>query len=140
MDYYLDNKNQINRLVKEWIKYEEIVVAYDYDNTVYDYHNKGYEFDNIINLLRKCKTLGAKCIVFTCREEKDYDAILKDLAERDIPCDGINITPDNIPFGSGKKIYYNILLDDRAGLKSAYFTLSVAAGITERKWRGEVLL
>jgi len=35
----------------------------------------------------------------------------------------INDTPNFIPF-HGRKIYYNILLDDRAGLSSSYNILN----------------
>lgn len=42
----------------------------------------------------------------------------KYLVENNIPFDAINETPDFIPF-KGRKVYYNILLDDRAGLSSA---------------------
>ena len=36
-----------------------------------------------------------------------------------ISIDYINESPPYIPF-TGNKVYYNILLDDRAGLRSAY--------------------
>ena len=34
MDFYLDKKNTYQRLVSEYEKYESLVVAFDFDNTV----------------------------------------------------------------------------------------------------------
>ena len=59
-------------------------------------------------------------IIFTGNENTDF--ITKYLVEHDIPFNTIN---ENPPFFKGKsrKIYYNLLLDDRAGLSAAYLAL-----------------
>ena len=41
-----------------------------------------------------------------------------------IVLDSINKNPIPMPYGNHGKIYYNILLDDRAGLGQAYDTLT----------------
>ncbi len=119
MDFFLDDTNCVERLFNEWKKYGSIIVAYDYDNTVYDYYNKGYSYQQVIELLRECKRIGFHLTVFTSCNDDRFPDIKKYLEENDIPFDGINETPDFIPF-KGRKVYFNILLDDRAGLSSAY--------------------
>lgn len=125
MDYFLDDNNTINRLVEEWNFHGRLIIAYDFDNTVYDYNKIGLKFDNVVSLLRKCRDVGAYFIVFTACDENKYDFIEKYLNENDIPFDKINENLDFISF-KGRKIYFNILLDDRAGLSSAYNCLSQA--------------
>jgi hypothetical protein len=119
MDYYINDTNCIRRLLLEHEKYGSIIVAYDFDNTVFDYHNKGLKFKNVIELLRECKELKFHLTVFTSCNDDRFPEIKKYLNDNNIPFDGINETPDFIPF-KGRKVYFNILLDDRAGLNSAY--------------------
>lgn len=128
MDYYLKDENVIRRLLNEWNEYGSLVIAYDYDNTVFDYHNEGHEYIDIPNLLRSCKDFGAYLIVFSASEESRYSEMADYLKEHNIPFDSINESPPFFPSKTGK-IYYNILLDDRAGLKSAYFNLKETLSI-----------
>lgn len=128
MDYFLDDSNIITRLVNEWNKHGELIIAYDYDSTVFDYGDKGRKFNDVISLLQKCKMVGAKFIVFTCCGEEKYESIKKYLINNNIPFDKINENIEGLDFG-GRKIYYNILLDDRAGLSSAYNCLLKAIEI-----------
>jgi len=123
MDYFLNDINCVNRLVEEHNKYGSLIVAYDFDNTVFDYYKKGYQYENVINLLRECKKMKFHLTVFTSCNDDRFPEIEKYLKENDIPFDGINETPDFIPF-KGRKVYFNILLDDRAGLSAAFYQLS----------------
>jgi len=104
------------RLQKDYTAHKSLFVAFDYDNTVFDYHNQGINYDKIIELLRVCKSLNFTLIVFTGNEGKKLELIIEDLKNRNIPFDLIN---DN-PLMKTRKPYYNILLDDRAGLKESY--------------------
>lgn len=122
MDYYLSDYNATARLIEEWMKYGKIIVAYDYDDTVFDFHKKGRKYNDIIDLLRLSREIGVFLYVYTACGENQYDDIRAYLATNNIPYDDINKTMDGITF-TGKKLYYNILLDDRAGLSSAYSVL-----------------
>lgn len=119
MDYFLNNQNCVDRLFEEWKKYGSIIVAYDYDNTVYDYYKRGDKFDDVIALLRECHKMKFHLTVFTSCNDDRFPEIKTYLELMDIPYNAINETPDFIPF-KGRKVYFNILLDDRAGLSSAY--------------------
>jgi hypothetical protein len=55
-------------------------------------------------------------ILFTGNEGETLDIIKSDLKKREIPYDLINENP----LMPTRKPYYNIVLDDRAGLKEAY--------------------
>lgn len=122
MDYYMDDRNVLNRLIKEYKKYGTLIVAYDFDNTVYDYHADGHSYNSVIKLLRKLNTLGCYLIVFTASDESKFEFISNYLEDNRIPFDTINKNAPFVNFNSGK-IYYNILLDDRAGLKSTHDVL-----------------
>ncbi|QGQ95639.1 hypothetical protein EHS13_12465 [Paenibacillus psychroresistens] len=132
MDFYLEDNNVIERLVTEWKQYNNLVIAYDYDNTVYDYHHKGHKFDEVIQLLRDCKQAGAHLVVFTACVDDMFPTIMEYLQGNDIPFDAINESPSFVPVTGNKKIYYNILLDDRAGLSSAYKCLKTALAIIKK--------
>ena len=109
LDYY-------DRLKQDYLKHGSLFVAYDYDNTVFDYHNQGMNYDKIIALLQTCHSLGFTLIVFTGNEGEKLEEIKQDLKERQIPFDLVNENP----LMKTRKPYYNILLDDRAGLEEAY--------------------
>ena len=121
MDQYLNSENTYQRLLSEYEKYGSLVVAYDFDNTVYDFHKVGNTYTQVINLLRALKSIGCYLIIFTANEDQHF--VEKYCEEQNIPYDAINQNP---PFYSSKarKIYYNILLDYRAGLKEAYDLLN----------------
>jgi hypothetical protein len=125
-DRYLSDKECIDRLLNEWEKYGLLVIAFDFDNCVFDYHDRGDKYDNVIALLRKVKKMGCHLVCFTSCDDSRFPDIKKYLNDNDIPFDSINETPDFIPF-KGRKVYYNILLDDRAGLLSAYTVLNEVA-------------
>lgn len=108
-----------NRLKLDYLAHKSLFVAFDYDNTVFDYHSQGINYEAIVELLRICKSYGFILILFTGNEGEKLDVIKQDLIDRDIPFDLINENP----LMKTRKPYYNILLDDRAGLKESYNNL-----------------
>lgn len=132
----MNNSNAAFRLVNEWDKYGQIVVAYDFDNTVYDYHKEGHDYSEVIELIHEVHEAGAYLMVYTARPDDQLDYVSKYLNENKIPFDSINQMPDFLPFTENKKLYYNILLDDRAGLQSAVNILRTV--LTVRELRGNM--
>lgn len=124
-DPFIDNELCIQRLVDNWKLHKGIIVAFDFDNTVYDYYNNGYTYTKVISLLKECKNMGCTLILSTCCDESKFDFMINQLRNDGIEVDYINESPPYIPF-TGNKVYYNILLDDRAGLGSAYNILKKA--------------
>lgn len=132
-DAYLVEGKAEERLYQEWAKYGKIIIAYDYDDTVFDFHKKGYTYINVIELLRKCKEFGAFLIVHTACSKEQEPEMVAYLNSNNIPFDTINENAPFTPF-TGRKCYYNIMLDDRAGLIEAFEMLTrVANKIGEAK-------
>jgi trehalose-6-phosphatase len=121
MDKYLNKQACYDRLLKEYKQYGSLVVAVDFDGTLYDFHNEGISFDDVITLLKDLKKIGCYIIIFTANE--DNELITNYCTGMGIPFDSIN---ENPPFFKSKalKIYYNILLDDRAGMSEVYEQLT----------------
>ena len=118
IDEYLDKEKSYQRLKREFLEHGKLIIAYDFDSTVFDYHNTGYSYEMVRELIRKWKDY-AYFIVFTSSEEDRFDEIATNLKALNIPYDSINDDAPFIPF-KGRKVYYNILLDDRAGLSQTY--------------------
>lgn len=110
------NYNFYERLKNDYKTHKRLFVAFDFDNTVFDYHNQGIDYIEIIELLRLCKELDFILILFTASEGQGLENAKSYLQKKDIPYDLINENP----IKNTRKPYYNILLDDRAGLKEAY--------------------
>lgn len=128
---YLDKKLCSKRLLEEWKRYGEIVIAVDFDNTIYDYHNQGLEVDTIIDLLIKCQSVGCWLMIYTANDNND-DFIREYCAKYGLKVDSINENAPFVPFNT-KKPFYNILLDDRAGLKEAYEILRETTNTMQAK-------
>lgn len=118
-DPYMNNDMCIDRLVDNWKQHGKIIIAFDFDNTIYDYYKEGYSYTKVIDLLKECHDLGCILILSTCCDESKFEFMIRKCKEVGLHIDYINESPPFIPF-TGNKIYYNILLDDRAGLSAAY--------------------
>lgn len=130
MDEYLKPNASFLRLLKEYNQYKSLVVAYDLDNTLYDFHKKGETYHMVMELLKELKSIGCYMICFTANSNRDFVSTY--LIENEIPFDAIN---ENPPFFNcdERKIYYNVLLDDRAGLQQVYRELHLLVKIIKHK-------
>jgi predicted HAD superfamily phosphohydrolase YqeG len=117
---YLSNSVCTDRLLAWHRQNGKIIVAYDFDNTVYDYHGAGHDYSEVIELIKRAHRLGCYLIVFT--GNADEQLVRSFLKEKGIPYDTINEHAPFLPIcmRRARKIYYNVLLDDAAGLGSAY--------------------
>lgn len=123
-DPYLNTDNCVNRLVNEFYAHKKLIIAVDFDSTVSPWPLKSKSTHNkVLDLLRQCNQLEFYVVVFTASAPERYDCIKDFFRQNEIKLDGINKNPINLPFGNHGKIYYNILLDDRAGLGQAAETL-----------------
>ncbi len=109
--------SQIDSFIKEK-KLKNKIVAIDFDGTIskfngwagkYNYGSMISDASKYMNLL---KDSGWKIIIYTTRNEDE--TVKKYLNKYDIPFDFINENPYQ-PFGSNpNKLYFDIILDDRA--------------------------
>lgn len=130
-DEYLVENASLQRLLREYKEHKSLVIAYDFDNTVYDFHKKGNTYNDVIVLLRELRDLGCFLICFTANTDELF--ITKYLIENNIPFDSINANP---PFFqcNARKIYFNALLDDRAGLIQVYNDLRLLISLINKEY------
>lgn len=122
MDKYLETDSAYSRLWAEYKKYNSLVVAVDFDDTLFDFHGTGGSYGLVQQLIRDLKTIGCYIIVWTGNSDKVF--IVDYMLKYNIPYDTIN---ENPPFykSESRKIYANVYIDDRAGLKQVYDDLTL---------------
>lgn len=114
----------INRLVEEYFSNNQLIIAFDFDDT----------FSEVVSLLKRCKSeINCKLILYTCRA---IDSGKWSLKEALSICRANGIEPDSVNTdviidfqGLHHKVFYNILLDDRAGLSESCRILSEALNV-----------
>lgn len=117
--------NYYQTLENVYKKYLNVIVAFDFDNTVFDYHKKGIDFSPVINLLQKCNKLNFKLICFTSNygdRLKFIEYYIKEVLN--LKGVIINKAEGRSSISPGEKPYANIYLDDKAGLKESYKRLN----------------
>lgn len=117
MDYYLQPNSSYNRLLEEYKKYGRLIFCVDYDDTLYDFHKKGRAYQNMFDLLKRWENYS-EVIIFTGNGEDKYGEISQYLTEHGLKFKGINC--DSSVIVQGRKIYANVYIDDRAGLRQVY--------------------
>ena len=107
----------VSRLLREYYAHKgRLILALDFDDTVFDYHNAGHSYDWILGLVRCAQAARFYIMLFTGTPRAQWDAQCAYLQDRGIHVDSVNANPIALPFGNDGKPYYNLLLDDRAGL------------------------
>lgn len=113
----------VDRLYDEYKQHGEIIIAFDFDYTVHNFREEDdYTYELVIEMLQRWQPY-AKLVVFTASPESRYPYIADYLTQNDIPFDAINEDVLSRKGEPTRKIYYNIFLDDRAGLNSTYIAL-----------------
>jgi hypothetical protein len=123
----------VQRLHKEYNKHPRLIIAVDFDDTVYDFHSQGAEHKRVINVLKQCKALNFYVVLWTASKPERFEFMRGYMQALGITVDAINENPIVLPFGNHNKIYYNILLDDRAGLGHSLETLEIFINDIERR-------
>lgn len=124
-DPFLDDDLVIKRLTNEYKKHKKLIIAVDFDSTLYPWPvTEKTKYVRVLNLIKRCQKLGFYIVVYTASNEERYPFMVDYLQKQGITVSSVNKNPIDLPFGNGGKIYYNILLCDRAGLSSAYNVLN----------------
>ena len=123
----MQDEHVMRRLLAQHETHGGLTVAVDFDNTLYDYHfeaekrlRKEYDFSELHKLLVRLKAAGCFIIIWTANDDEEF--VRRFLAEREIPYDVINQNPPYFR-STSRKIFYNVLLDDAAGLRETYLLL-----------------
>ncbi len=130
MDEYLIPNANFKRLYEEYKAHKSLAIAVDFDNTIYDFHKKGYRYDRVMDISIRAQKLGCRIYIFTANP--DLELIQTFCKDKGLVISGIN--SDMIPLGyENRKPFYSLLLDDRAGLISAYEDLSTLVNTIEQE-------
>lgn len=116
-----DYSGSFARLCQEFGTHKKLVIGFDFDNTIFDVNNRGGDYSQVVSILRRCKQLGWILCLYTAELREDW------LKWKIDYCKHFGIEPDYVnesPLIKGtKKPFFNLLLDDRAGLEEAYTLL-----------------
>lgn len=128
-------ENCVKRLLTEYAKHPELIVAFDFDNTIYDTHSNGGDYSDVWELLRQCHNLGFILVLYTVETNSEKLEWKRETAKNILGFypDYVNYSPIQSISNTQGKIYYNILLDDRAGLNESYSILSAVVENIESK-------
>lgn len=140
-DPYHSANECVARLVREYAAHRRLILAVDFDDTVFDFHGQGHVYDEAINLVVDAQKAGFYIVLFTGAPPERWPEQREYLSELGIVVDSINTNPIELPFGRHGKIFYNHLLDDRAGLGQACIilrrTLDILRSIVREEARQE---
>lgn len=122
MDTYFSSKKCVDRLFESYLKFGKLIIAVDFDSTLYDFYNEGSKHNMVLDVIKQSYDDGHYIVVFTSSRVDRHDFIKNFIYEkRNVIVHSINKNPIDLPYGNdGSKIFYNILLDDRAGLLQSY--------------------
>lgn len=117
------------RLKNAYLEHDRLIIAYDIDDTVRPYKSKSCE--NVKMLIRRAKKiLNPNFIVFTANPHNNKNTDF--LINENLPFDTINENISGVGDNDKKlKIYYNLFLDDKAGLAEAYLALDELCDMVE---------
>lgn len=132
-DRFINYVRCSDRLIKVYEEHGQIILACDFDHTIFDWNGVGDTYPTVEQLLKDVRPY-AKIIIYTCRPKKQYGMIKEYMESRGLPYDTINepivrLADDD----GGSKLYYNHLLDDKAGLYSAVVILRDFINMIKRK-------
>ena len=132
-DPYIKTEFGVARLLREYAQHQSLIVAVDFDDTVFDYHKVGHTYERVWELLKRCQQLGFHLVLFTGTHMDKWQSQIDYMADHGITvAPKVNANPIDLPFGNYGKMYYNILLDDRAGLGQACDILTLTLDAIEK--------
>lgn len=123
LDPYMNIYTCINRLKNEFDTYGNLVVGYDFDETIFDYHHQGHAYPEVMELLRRCNKLGFTMCLYTNESDPKKMQFKKDYCKYTLGFEPAFVNESPL-LKDGGKPFFSILLDDRAGLGHAVIVLS----------------
>lgn len=124
------NNKYVDRLVRQYLEHDNLVIAVDFDDTIFPGNvNHAGDLKPIIETLKESSTIGFKNVIYTARNKKYFPEILQFCKDNEIDVWGINEDVVKLKEPTSGKIYYNLFLDDKAGLEEAHKILCEAIEI-----------
>lgn len=128
-----DSTLAIERLIEEYWKHNNLVIGVDFDDTIRDTFGRGLR--NIEKLVKKLKALQRdfNCTLCVWTANADEALVRKSWEEKGLNVDYYNESPIKKPHFNSVKPYFNVLLDDRAGLDSSYRQIKVLLKVLKKQ-------
>ena len=113
---YIDH--YVEKLTKDYRAYGNLIIGYDFDNTISPLSDFSITYIHEVRslLIDLARIEGMRFIVITCREGEELRMVEAKLIRYGLPYNAIN---QNLPLsisGDPRKIFCNIMLDDKCGL------------------------
>ncbi len=118
---YLDEGMVFERLVSDYEKHQDLLIGFDFDDTVFDLHEQDINVKPIIDILIRAQNLGLTLCMWTAITD-DWSLTYKKHIIKGLGINPIYVN-ESPAMNHSRKPHFNILLDDRAGLASAYTSL-----------------
>jgi hypothetical protein len=119
MDFFMDSNNVVNRLIDVYEQHGEILVAVDFDDTIYNTHGRNAQYSMVIELLQELKPY-ARFMCFTASRKSRFPFIKRYWEANNLRMDvEVNENLFDMAWES-RKPYFNVILDDRCGLRQTY--------------------
>lgn len=120
--FLADNKLASLRLIDEYERHSNVIIGVDFDDTINDTFNRGHvNIPELVSMLKDLQTTF-NCTLCVWTANLNEELVRTTWANLGLTIDYYNESP--IKLFNPAKPYFNILLDDRAGLDSAFITLS----------------
>lgn len=116
-----DNKLATSRLIKEYEAHNNIIIGVDFDDTLFDTHDRKLQHISFLVGLLSQLQKDFNCTLCVWTANVDEQLVRSTWATLGLTIDYYNESP--LKKFNKVKPYFNILLDDRAGLDSAFRTL-----------------
>ena len=129
-----------NRLVTEWLKNGNIIIACDLDDTIIPYNEEIKDnCKKMVDLILECQKEGIYFLINTARSKDQLQKGKEQVEALGIEVHGVNEmhTEWNRPYGVNGKLYANIFIDDRGGFWDSYETLRNALTIVRKIRKNE---
>jgi hydroxymethylpyrimidine pyrophosphatase-like HAD family hydrolase len=94
---------------------KKLIIAIDFDGTIveHEFPAIGKLRDNAFEVLKRLKKQGHKLILWTCRDSYHLENAIEFCAEHGVTFDAVNDNLHAVHFPTSRKIYYDLLVDDR---------------------------
>lgn len=121
LDTFFSDQALLDKLLSVYREHKKIIIAYDFDDTIAPTYMAS-DCSEVMLLLKQMRPY-ADFICFT--SNTNTQKVLGYIQKHNIPCDYLNENTDYMvqKYGPVRKVYFNILLDDKAGLGQAYRVL-----------------
>lgn len=123
-----------DRLYTQYTKHPQLIIAVDFDDTCHPY-GEPFDTSEVYDLLKRAQAVGFQLVIYTASVASRFAFIEETVTKAGITIAGINknLLLDMGTIGNSGKIYYNLLLCDRAGLGQAMETLEILLDKIEKE-------